>query len=82
MDLENQEQVKEFVKNTVKNHQEIQFTSRNFTEEIKKITEGEEFNKLYEKAQDKIKDAVGHAIDQAFDELENKLEEKGCCIII
>ena len=48
MDLENQEQVKEFVKNTVKNHQEIQFTSRNFTEEIKKITEGEEFNKLFE----------------------------------
>lgn len=77
MDLTNDIEIREFVKRTINNHKEIDFTSKDFTIQINGLPDTSGFVNSYENAKEEIKNNVNNIIDNVF----NELEKKCCCIL-
>lgn len=78
MDINNSEEVKKFVKRTVKEHPEIEFTSDNFIEKSRELQLSPEFNDALSSATDSAIDALKIVINEALEEL-----KKSCkCLIV
>ena len=66
MDINNSEEVKKFVKRTVKEHPEIEFTSDNFIEKSRELQLSPEFNDALSSATDALSSSRFQRLSQVM----------------